>query len=179
MERDPPTDPLNPIQRRLLEYFLSLAAVSIAVLLRLLLRPEFGAELPFITLFPAVFVVATFFGLGPAVAATVAGVLAAFRFISGTGSPGVEVPALGALLFMLTGVGMGWLGEARLRAQAVARKALARARDDAERAEEETIRAEEEAARAEEQQLRAEERRSAPKTRRAAPSTRPTASSAS
>jgi PAS domain-containing protein len=58
---------------------------------------------------------------------------------------------------MLTGVGLGWLGEARLRAQSVARKALSQAQADAERAEEEAVRAEEEAARAEEQQLRAEE----------------------
>jgi hypothetical protein len=58
------------------------------------------------------------------------------------------VARLGSLLFGLTGLGLGWLGEARLRARLAARDALGQAQSEAERAERETLRAEEEAARA-------------------------------
>ena len=155
-----PTDTVNRLGRLLLPYLAAVAAISLGVLLRLLLVPQLGAELPFITLFPAVFVVAYFFGLGPAVAATVVGILAAldlfFLPVHGA-SLSHPVARLGALLFAATGVGTGWLGEARLRALRAAVAALEQAKAEAGRAEEETIRAEEEAARAEEETLRAEE----------------------
>ena len=160
MDRDAHHDSVSRLSRRVIPYVAALAAVSIAVFARLMLGPQLGTELPFITLFPMVFVVAFFFGLGPAVVATLIGLLAALQFFlapAGRWLPSGATPTLGALLFTLTGVGIGWLGEARLRAVRAAAVALGRARTEAERAEEETIRAEEEAARAEEETLRAEE----------------------
>jgi PAS domain S-box-containing protein len=153
MDRHLSTDSLNRPGLLLLPYVASLAAVSIGVLLRLMLTPQLGTELPFITLFPVIFLVAFFFGFGPAVLATVAGLLAALQLFMdppGQLSMSGPVPQLGALLFTMTGIGIGWLGEARLRARGLTAAAL-------ERAEEATIRAEEEAARAEESTLRAEE----------------------
>ena len=157
MKRDPPTDSLRSVPHRLLQYLLALAAVGIGILFRLVLEPELGAELPFITLFPALFLVASLFGLGPTLVATAAGLLATLRFFPGGSSWIGSIPPLGALLFALSGIGIGWLGEARLRARDLTAAALAQARADGTRAEEETIRAEEEAARAEEETLRAEE----------------------
>jgi PAS domain S-box-containing protein len=160
MDRAPPTEPLARLMRALLPYLLAGAAVSVGVLLRLLLARVLGAELPFITLFPVVFVVAYFLGFGPTVLATVLGIVAALElFMEPRHGIGVAetVAQLGALFFGLTGVGIGWLGGERLRARAAAASALAYASAEATRAEEETIRAEEEAARAEEETLRAEE----------------------
>ena len=160
MDRAPPTEPLARLMRAVLPYLLAGAAVSAGVLLRLLLARVLGAELPFITLFPVVFVVAYFLGFGPTVLATVLGIVAALELFMEPGHGiGVAEPVaqLGALFFGLTGVGIGWLGGERLRARAAAASALAHASAEATRAEEETIRAEEEAARAEEETLRAEE----------------------
>ena len=153
MDRRLSTDSLNRLGRLLLPYVASLGAVSIGVLIRLMLTPQLGTELPVITLFPVIFLVAFFYGFGPAVLATLVGVLAALQFFMdppGQLSMTGPVPRLGALLFAVTGIGIGWLGGARLHARGLAAAAL-------ERAEEETIRAEEEAARAEEETLRAEE----------------------
>jgi PAS domain S-box-containing protein len=160
MDRALPTEPFARLMRAVLPYLLAGAAVSVGVLLRLLLARVFGGELPFITLFPIVFVVAYFLGFGPTVLATALGIVAAVELFM---EPfhGLEVAEpvvqLGALLFGLTGVGIGWLGEARLRARAAAASALLHASAETARAEEETIRAEEEAARAEEETLRAED----------------------
>src|SRR5262249_3124334 len=134
--------------------------VGIAVLIRLLLGRQLGTDLPFITLFPAIFVVAFFFGFGPAVVATGVSLVVAFElFLAPRGGLPTSAPVaqLGSLLFGLTGLGIGWLGEARLRARRIARDALGQARSEGERAEAQTLRAEEEAARAEEETLRAEE----------------------
>ncbi len=160
MDRASHTEPLARLMRALLPYLLAGAAVSAGVLLRLLLARVLGTELPFITLFPVVFVVAYFLGFGPTVLATALGVVAALElFMEPRHGLGVAEPVvqLGALLFGLTGVGIGWLGQERLRARAQTDSALAHASAEATRAEEETIRAEEEAARAEEETLRAEE----------------------
>ena len=160
MDYAAPTDPRARLMRALLAYFLAGAAVSFGVLLRLLLARVLGAELPFITLFPVVFVVAYYLGFGPAVLATALGIVAAMElFLEQHGGPVVAEPVarLGSLLFGLTGVGIGWLGGERLRARAAAAAALEHASAETTRAEEETIRAEEEAARAEEETLRAEE----------------------
>ena len=115
----PHHDAASRLSRRVIPYVAAVAAVSIAVFARLMLAPQVGTELPFITLFPMVFVVAFFFGLGPAVVATLIGLLAALQFFlapAGRWLPSGATPTLGALLFTLTGVGIGWLGEARLRA---------------------------------------------------------------
>jgi two-component system cell cycle sensor histidine kinase/response regulator CckA len=156
----PPGDFTGSPVRKLLPYLGAAGITGIAVMVRVLLVPRLGVELPFITLFPAVFVVAYLFGLGPAVLATVLSLVAALELFMGpTSSVSLDssVVQLGAALFGLTGCGIGWLSELRIRAQRLADHAVERARTEAERADEETIRAEEEAARAEEETMRAEE----------------------
>src|SRR5437016_2590339 len=156
----PPDESTGSPARRLLPYLWALAITSVGVAARVLLVPRLGVELPFITLFPAVFVVAYLFGLGPTVLATVLSLMAALDlFLTPRLSLSLNTPVtqLGALLFGLTGVGTGWLGELRIRAHRLADRSAAAAKAEAARAEAETLRAEEEAARAEEETLRAEE----------------------
>jgi two-component system, cell cycle sensor histidine kinase and response regulator CckA len=102
----------------------------------MLLTPTLGSELPFITLFPAVFFVAWAGGFGPALVATVTGVTAAlYLFFPPALSISLSDPVgqLGSALFVLTGTAAALLGESRLRAQARARIAADLARRTAER----------------------------------------------
>ncbi len=105
--------------RRVLPYLWSLAAVAAAVGFRAFLVPGIGNSLPFVTLFPAVFLVAYLWGIGPAVLATAAGALGAiYLFIEPIHSfvlTGVSL--IGLALFSFSGVAAGVLGEARLRAR--------------------------------------------------------------
>jgi two-component system, cell cycle sensor histidine kinase and response regulator CckA len=137
-----------------------MVAVAVAVAVRAVLTPELGTALPFITLFPAIFIVATVGGMGPTLLATVLGTTAAlYLFIDPIESLALKDPIaqLGVGLFGLSGVASGWLGESRLRANRRARAALEAAEEEKARAEQEAVRAEEEAARAEEESARAEE----------------------
>jgi two-component system cell cycle sensor histidine kinase/response regulator CckA len=146
--------------RRLAPYLWAVLAVAIGVSLRSMLTPELQSRLPFITLFPAVFVTAYVGGLGPTILATLLSIFAALSlFIDPAGSSPLadRVAYFGVTIFGLSGVATGWLGESRLRAHRAARAAAATAAHDAARAEQEAIRAEEEAARAEEESARAEE----------------------
>jgi two-component system cell cycle sensor histidine kinase/response regulator CckA len=155
----PPDQPTPPGQR-LLPYLWAVAAVSIGVVLRMLLAPVLGTSLPFITLFPAVFVAGFLGGLGPTLVATLLGiVLAVLLFIEPRFGLTLMDPVaqIGGALFVVSGVLTGLLGEGRLRAVRRAMGAAQIAVDEAARAEEESVRAEEEAARAEEETLRAEE----------------------
>src|SRR5215210_4429851 len=70
MSRVPPAEPSARLMRAVLPYLMAVAAISAGVLLRQVLARALGAELPFITLFPAVFVVAYFLGFGPTLLAT-------------------------------------------------------------------------------------------------------------
>jgi len=155
-----PTGPPTSLEERLRPYVWAVLAVVAAIALRQALAPVLGSALPFITLFPAVFVAAYFGGLRPALLATVFGVLAAvYLFIEPRialvwGDP---VAQLGVVLFGISGILTGWLGESRLRAHRRVSVAISRAEWEAARAEEEAVRAEEEATRAEEETLRAEE----------------------
>jgi two-component system cell cycle sensor histidine kinase/response regulator CckA len=157
----PPASPpaSGPSGNRLLPYFWAVAAVSVALTVRILLSPVLGSEFPFITLFPAVFVVATVGGFGPAVLATFLSAGAAEYLVLGLGSaPFLDhADQLGLAFYIGTGMATGLLGEARLRSQRRASDAARFAEAEAARAEEQTIRAEEEAAKAEEETLRAEE----------------------
>ena len=153
-------DPLSSWRRRLPAYLVALAAVAVAVAVRAALTPLIGVALPFITLFPTIFVVASIGGLGPTVLATVVGTITAlYLFIEPIGSLALADPIaqLGAALFGVTGIATGWLGESRLLASRKARAALEVAEREKARAEQEAVRAEEEAARAEEESARAEE----------------------
>jgi len=131
------------------------------VLLRSLFTPELKTGLPFITLFPAVFLAAYLGGLGPGILATLLGVVTALHFfiepVGGSLSLANPVASYGVLLFTLSGAATAWLGETRLRGHRVAKEMAATAKREAARAEQEAIRAEEEAARAEEESARAEE----------------------
>ena len=148
--------------KRLTPHLIALAAVSLLTVVRILLTPLLGYELPFITLFPAVFFAAWSGGLGPALTATAASVgLALYLFFPPSLSfetTGIVAP-LGALLFALIGVAAGWLGESRLQAVVQAQAATRLAETEAQRAEEQAVRAEEEAVRAEEEAVQAEEER--------------------
>ena len=150
----------NRFARALLPYLAAVSAVSIGIALRVLLVPYLGGQLPYITLFPAVFVVAYFLGLGPTLLATAVSILAALDlFIGPHLAPRLEGPVawIGSLLFGVIGVAVGWIGELRLSAERRTAEAIETARAESDRAEEETLRAEEEAARAEEEMLRAED----------------------
>jgi PAS domain S-box-containing protein len=103
---------------------------------RALLTPFLGVELPFVTLFPALFFAAWLGGFGPALLATLLGVASALVLffppafsISVTG----PVPQLGAVLFTLTGLFAGALGESRLRLLRQAEKAADIARRSQDR----------------------------------------------
>lgn len=172
--------PLRSWRKRLPAYAVAVVAVAVAVGVRAALTPALGTALPFITLFPAVFIVATVGGFAPTLLATILSTITAlYLFIDPMGSLILKDPIaqLGVLLFSLSGLAAGWLGESRLKASRRARAALeeanrerARAEQEASRAEEEAARAEEESARAEEEMLRAEEEtaRAEQETRRAA-----------
>ncbi|MBA3761084.1 MAG: PAS domain S-box protein, partial [Gemmatimonadales bacterium] len=127
-----PDSPLN----RFLPYLLALTAVLLMVIARMLLTPVLGSELPFVTLFPAVFFAAWAGGLGPAVvAAATSVVLALYLFFPPSMSldtAGVVAP-LGAALFVLTGLGAGWVGRSRLQAQIRAETAAREAKKSEER----------------------------------------------
>ena len=98
---------------------------------RALLIPVLGFELPFITLFPALFFAAWIGGLGPSLLATLLGAACAFVLffppaytVAITG----QVAQLGIALFVLIGLIAGALGESRLRVLDRAREAAETAR---------------------------------------------------
>jgi two-component system cell cycle sensor histidine kinase/response regulator CckA len=145
--------------QRLLPYIWAIIATGLGIALRVLLMPALGRTLPFITLFPAIFIVAYVGGLGPTVLATFLGALAALYLVIEPHSLSLADPVaqLGTTLFAVSGIATGLLGEARLRAHRRASVAALNAETETARAEQEALRAEEEAARAEEETLRAEE----------------------
>jgi PAS domain-containing protein len=117
--------------KRLSPYLLAFVAALAMAAVRLLLNPVLGNELPFITLFPAVFLAAWWGGFGPALTATFTGVLLALNLFfppnfsfSVTGT----VPQVGAVLFVVIGILTGWLGGSRLKVQARAEESEQRYR---------------------------------------------------
>ena len=148
-------------------YLVAIGAVALGLLLRVPLAPVFGAQFPFITLFPAVFFAAWYGGFRPALIATLLSAAAVwFGIMPPTFSWKLfsVVELMGMVLFVAISLGVGWLGGARLRAEREARlyaeraeQEALRAEEEASRAEEESVRAEEEAAQAEEERIRAED----------------------
>lgn len=67
-------------KNRLIVYALAAIATLLMVGARMLLDPVLGSELPFVTLFPAVFLAAWTGGLGPALLATLLSVTSALYF---------------------------------------------------------------------------------------------------
>jgi PAS domain S-box-containing protein len=137
----------------------SVLATLTATVVRLLLQPFIGYDLPFITYFAAVFVSAWWFGFRPALLTVLlSAFLADLLFFPPNGSDGRALSLLsfiGLALFVGIGVGTAYMGQGRLDAQrraeaeaAEARRLQALAEEEAARAEEEATRADEEAARA-------------------------------
>src|SRR4051812_9738827 len=152
--------PDSSTRKGLVPYLVAAGAVVVMGAVRWLLAPLLGGQLPFTTFVVAVLVAAWYGGLGPALFATaLGGVLALLLFIPPVyhlhlvGTMGT----VGMLLFVLTGVIAGLLGESRLRAQARAEAAAVEARNAAHLARVETRRAEQEKTRAEAAALEAEE----------------------
>jgi two-component system, cell cycle sensor histidine kinase and response regulator CckA len=156
---DPPEQPTS-LEERFRPYAWAAVAVTAGVALRQAMEPLIGSALPFITLFPAVFVAAYIGGFWPALLATLLSVIAALRLFFEPNLSAVlhdPVAHVGTALFVVSGLLTGWLGESRLRAHRRVIAAIRRAEEEAGRAEEEAVRSEEEATRAEEETLRAEE----------------------
>ena len=127
---------------------------------RWLLGPLLGAQLPFTTLVIAVLVVAWYGGLGPALLATgLSAFLGLFLFIPPTYSLQLtgKMELVRVLFFSLTGAIAAMLGESRLRAQARAEASAVEARNAADLAQAEARRAEQEKSRAEAAAVEAEE----------------------
>jgi two-component system cell cycle sensor histidine kinase/response regulator CckA len=143
-----------------LPYFWALILVLACGLARWFLGLELGLRFPFITLFFAVFFSAWIGGFGPALFATVTGLLLAlFFFFPNIGHlpPFTTDTTIGAVLFLLNGIAVGWIGEVRLRTFRKLQQATALAEERGKKAEESSALAEEEAVRAEEEFTRAEE----------------------
>ena len=103
---------------------------------RVLLTPVLGFELPFITLFPALFVAAWVGGFGPSLLATVLGAACAVvMFFPPAYSLSINGPVaqLGVALFVLIGLIAGVLGESRLRVLDRAQEAAENARRSQDR----------------------------------------------
>src|SRR3569832_2242468 len=98
---------------RLRPYLWAITATAVAVLLRFALSPVVGVRLPFITLFPAVFVSAYLGGFGPTILTTAIGiVVGVFWFSEPTYAATFSDPIarIGIGLFGLSGVAVGWMG---------------------------------------------------------------------
>ena len=99
-------------QQNRLKWYLLAAGITLATVgARALLAPILGFQLPFITLYPAVFIAAWAGGLGPALLATGLGVVSAISFfmppftlVISLGDPAIQV---GAGIFTLAGVFAG------------------------------------------------------------------------
>lgn len=140
-------------------YVIAMACVAVATGFRWLLQPVLGPNLQFITYFPAVFVSAAVGGFKPTLLTTaLSGLLAEYLFFMPPETFNLREPVAlsGLTLFSLTGIGIGWLGEHRLRAVAQAQRGAAEARRQEQLAKESAISAEESAAQAEQEALRAD-----------------------
>jgi two-component system, sensor histidine kinase len=133
-----PGDRTPITQVRVVQYAAAVAATVLGLIVRYLMTPEWGAGLPFITLYPAIAFSAWFGGFGPGVLSTAIGAVAVEVFwpthFGGVSTAG---DALALVLFTAVGVFISaltrGLRESRKRAEHVARE-LARARDEADRA---------------------------------------------
>jgi signal transduction histidine kinase len=125
-------------QSRAIQYAAAVFATFLGLFIRYLMTPEWGAGLPFITLYPAIAFSAWFGGFGPGVLSTAIGAVAVEVFwpthFGGVSAAG---DALAIVLFTAVGVFISaltrGLRESRRRAEHVAEE-LARARDEADRA---------------------------------------------
>jgi two-component system cell cycle sensor histidine kinase/response regulator CckA len=115
---------------RLHPYLSAVLAVAVAALARMLLQPILGYGLPFITFFAAVFLIAWWLGLRPALLAVGLSAIAAGLLFFPAGRLPQErlLTAVGLALFMAIGAGAAAMGEGRLRAQRRAQREADEAR---------------------------------------------------
>jgi PAS domain S-box-containing protein len=101
--------PASPSSAR--RYCVAVCFVVLALLLRWLLWPMLGPEIPFLFLWPAVIAAAWYGGLGPGLVATIAAALAEDFILLGPGSIGTATlrEFVGLVLFMLLGSSLSWL----------------------------------------------------------------------
>jgi PAS domain S-box-containing protein len=129
--------PRSTTRQQRLKWYLLAAGITLATIgARALLAPILGFQLPFLTLYPAVFIAAWAGGLGPALLATVLGVASAIYFfmpptlVISLADPVIQV---GAAIFTLTGVFAGVLGQSRLSSIGRAEAATGEARKSEDR----------------------------------------------
>ena len=123
-------------------YSLALAAMMAAVLLRWALIPILGLNIPYLTVFPAMMIVAVTLGAGPGVVATVVGLLLAeYYFLPPAGPIWSLSLAIRAVILLLTSLYVGRLAQTlrATRAQAEADAAAARTAEAALRRQVELI----------------------------------------
>ena len=140
-------------------YIWGVVLVLVCGMARWSLSPSLGIRFPFITLLFAVFLAAWIGGLGPALLATILSLLFALFFLFppyGTLPPFTTETTIGVVLFLLNGIAVAGLGEARLRGYRATQRALCLAEEQRKLAEESAAMAEDEAARAQESAARLE-----------------------
>src|SRR5919197_3660590 len=96
-------------------YGVAIVAAIIAILARLALDPVWGVKLPYITLFPAIMVVAWLGGLWPGILTTlITGTAAAYYWVQPSYSFRITEPSewLGLIVFFAVGVVLSPLNEA-------------------------------------------------------------------
>jgi len=112
---------LRSRESRVSSYTVALGAVALMGVVRALLTPVLGRELPYITFFPAVFVAAWWGGWGPGVLATLFSAALNIALVIGPSHAGPwfrPVDLIGLLLFASIGIAVAALGESRIREHA-------------------------------------------------------------
>ncbi len=125
-----------------LRYLSALVGVSAAIALRAALSPALGGQIPFVTLFPAIVLIAWYGGLGPALLGLVLSILAtSYLFLEPAGSFRISDPSslFSLTAFVLFGFLTALLGDAqrRSRVRAEAEAAERRLIAEKERAQKE------------------------------------------
>lgn len=126
-----------------IRYGMALAIVVGAVLARMALVPVLGLNVPYVTIYPAIMVVAVMFGVGPGVFASLVGILLAEQAFMRTES-GIAWNlslAIRATIVLGASLYLGWIGQKlrAARARAETETAAARAAEQALRLQVELV----------------------------------------
>ncbi|HTV38838.1 MAG TPA: PAS domain S-box protein [Xanthobacteraceae bacterium] len=108
-------------------YGLTVLAIVLAVALQLALEPFLRGHAVYLLFIPAILIGSAWAGLGPGLLATALGVILGLIAISGI-RPLSPFDSLGAVIFVLVGVGASWRGELLRRARVVANASVDSAR---------------------------------------------------
>jgi PAS domain S-box-containing protein len=107
----------------LVAYGAAVAAVVLALLLRLAATPWLGPTIQYLTFFPAVLAASWFGGFGPGAAAAALATVASFVWILPDQGPGFVSPELnGLLVFAVVSLGIAYLGGVMRKAQVAERR---------------------------------------------------------